>query len=316
MAIEASSHGLAQHRLDGLRLAAAAFSNLSHDHLDYHGSMEAYFTAKAALFERILPPSGRAVIWIDSPAGQRMALLAKRRGLAVTTLGAGDADIRITAQNLESGGQNLKLAWNGRILHARLALPGEFQARNALTAAALAVASGEDVSEVVESIEGIKTIRGRLELAATRRIGTPVYVDYAHTPDALATVMKALRRHYLGRLIVVFGAGGERDTTKRAPMGEAVSKYSDVAVVTDDNPRNEKPEAIRADILRACPGGIEIPDRAEAILRAVDMLEPGDVLLIAGKGHETGQQVGDIVHPFNDVEQASMAVKALDGLGT
>lgn len=314
VALEASSHGLAQHRLSGTVPVAAAFTNLTHDHLDYHGSMASYFDAKALLFECVLAQDGVAVVWTDSRHGKDMARLASNRGVSVLTMGGGGADVRILSQACGSTGQRLKIEWQGRTLVTELELPGEFQARNALTAAALVVAGGGTPEDAIGQLPQIRTVPGRLELAATRRNGSPVYVDYAHTPDALATALRSLRGHHLGRLIVVFGAGGERDRSKRAPMGEAAARFADVALITDDNPRGEDPGAIRAEILRACPAGLEIADRAEAIVRGVDMLGKGDALLIAGKGHETGQEICGTLHPFNDVEQASMAVQTLDGV--
>ena len=316
LALEASSHGLVQHRITGIKLAAAAFTNLTHEHLDYHGSMASYFDAKARLFECILPAGRVAAIWTDSEFGRQMARRASDSGRRVISLGGDGADVRILSTSFDRDGQLLKFDWKGQQGVVRLLLPGEFQAQNALTAAALAVAAGEEIEEVLEVLPGLQPVRGRLELAATRRNGSSVYVDYAHTPDALKTVMKALRRHHLGRLIVVFGAGGERDQTKRRPMGRTVACLADAALITDDNPRNENPATIRAEILGGCPGGIEISDRAEAIARGIDMLQPGDVLLIAGKGHETGQEIAGVMHPFNDAEQASIAVRALDGLAT
>ncbi len=314
LALEASSHGLKQHRLAGIRIAAAAFTNLTHDHLDYHANMEDYFDAKAMLFTQVLPRAGAAVIWTDSEAGRRMAELASRRVGRLVTLGAPDSDLRILSQRPHQGGQDLQICWQARRYAVRLPLAGAFQAGNVLTAAALAVAAGEDEGEVMAVLDRLRTVRGRLELAAVRKNGAQIYVDYAHTPHALETVMSSLRPHVLGRLVAVFGAGGERDTAKRSRMGGIVAELADVAIVTDDNPRREDPAAIRAAILGACPGGIEIPDRAEAILRGADMLQPGDVLLIAGKGHETGQDVGGVIHPFDDLEQASMSVRALDGM--
>ena len=314
VALEASSHGLAQRRLSGTTPVAAAFTNLTHDHLDYHGSMASYFDAKALLFESVLAQDGVAVVWTDSGHGREIARLASDRGVSVLTMGDAGAHVRILSQSYGSLGQRLKIDWQGRTLVTELQLPGEFQAKNALTAAALVVAVGGVLEEVVGRLPQIRTVPGRLELAATRRNGSPVYVDYAHTPDALATALKSLRSHHLGRLIVVFGAGGERDRTKRAPMGRAAARFADIALVTDDNPRGEDPGAIRAEILRACPGGLEVADRAEAIVRGVDMLGKGDALLIAGKGHETGQEICGTLHPFNDVEQASMAVETLDGV--
>ncbi len=316
ISLEASSHGLDQQRLAGLRIVAAAFTNLTHDHLDYHGSMDSYFEAKARLFNDILPPDGVAVIWVDGKYGKELARMASRRGLEVLTMGKANSDVRITSQEYSKGGQAVKFDWQGQTHVTELAFPGDFQAKNALTAAALVVVTGEPLGDVIDKLRLVRTVRGRLELAATRQNGSPVYVDYAHTPDALETVIRSLRQHHMGRMVVVFGAGGERDLTKRVPMGEAVAKFADVALVTDDNPRGEEPGAIRAEILKGCPNGIEISDRAEAILRGVDMLAAGDVLLIAGKGHENGQEIDGVVHPFNDVEQASMAVRALDGLTT
>ena len=258
-ALEASSHGLAQHRLSGTAPVAAAFTNLTHDHLDYHGSMASYFGAKAMLFESVLAQDGVAVVWTDSGHGREIAGLASKRGVSVLTMGDAEADVRILAHACGSTGQRLKIDWQGRTLVAELELPGEFQAKNALTAAALVVAAGATPEDAVCQLPRIRTVPGRLELAATRRNGSPVYVDYAHTPDALATALRSLRGHHMGRLIVVFGAGGERDRTKRAPMGEAAARFADVALITDDNPRGEDPGAIRAEILRACPEGWSLP---------------------------------------------------------
>ncbi len=314
LALEASSHGLRQHRLAGVGIVAAAFTNLTHDHLDYHADMEEYFDAKSMLFTRILPVSGTAVIWTDTGEGRRMAELASRRAGGLVTLGGPESDLQILSQRPHQGGQDLKFGWKGRRYGVCLPLPGSFQARNVLTAAALVAAAGEDVDEVMSVLDGLQTVRGRLELAAARKNGAQIFVDYAHTPHALQTVISSLRPHVLGRMVVVFGAGGERDAAKREQMGQIVAELADVAIVTDDNPRREDPTGIRAAILAACPSGIEIPDRAEAILRGADMLEVGDVLLIAGKGHESGQDVGGVIHPFDDVEQASMSVRALDGM--
>jgi UDP-N-acetylmuramoyl-L-alanyl-D-glutamate--2,6-diaminopimelate ligase len=217
------------------------------------------------------------------------------------------------AQRFDATGQEMRYTWNGEARMARLPLIGGFQAENALVAAGLAIASGCAPSEVFEAIPMLTTVRGRMQLAATRENGAAVFVDYAHTPDALLTAIEALRPHVMGNLVVVFGAGGDRDKGKRALMGEAVARKADIGIVTDDNPRSEDPAAIRAMVLEGAPGMTEVGDRAEAILRGVDMLGPGDALLIAGKGHETGQTIGDTVYPFDDTEQASVAVAALDG---
>ena len=313
-AMEASSHGLAQKRLDGVRLAAAAFTNLSQDHLDYHADFEEYFAAKAGLFTRVLSADGVAVINMDDPYGAEMAAVARAQGQSVVSVGANaGADLRILGQRYDATGQDLRYSYEGQPRMTRLNLIGGFQAANVLTAAGLAIAAGANADHVFSALPRLETVRGRMQLAATRDNGATVFVDYAHTPDALATALKALRPHVLGRLIVVFGAGGDRDTGKRPLMGAAAAEFADVAFVTDDNPRSEEPAEIRRAILAACPEAIEVGDRAEAILRGVDALQPGDALLVAGKGHETGQVVGDDIYPFDDVEQSSVAVAALDG---
>ncbi len=314
-AMEASSHGLDQHRLDGVHLAAAGFTNLTRDHLDYHPDFEAYLEAKLALFTRVLPRKGAAVINIDDPHGPRFRASAEARGQRVITVGRGAAaQLRLTGQRFDSTGQDVLFSWQKRSHRARLELVGGFQAHNALLAAGLAIGSGSDAEAVFAALPGLRTVRGRMERAATRTNGAAVFVDYAHTPDALTTALTALRPHVMGRLLVVFGAGGDRDRGKRPLMGAAAAAGADVAFVTDDNPRTEDPAAIRAAVLAGCPEATEIGDRAEAILTAVDALQPGDALLIAGKGHETGQVIGQDILPFDDIEQASVAVAALDGL--
>ena len=314
-AMEASSHGIDQRRLDGVRLRAAGFTNLTQDHLDYHGTMEAYFEAKAQLFTRLLPEDGVAVVNLDGAKGSEMAELALSRGLRVLTVGKGQgADLQIAATRPDATGQEVRYLWQGRAFQTRLALIGAFQAENVAVAAGLAIAAGDAPEAVLSVLPRLTGVRGRMQLAATRRNGAAVYVDYAHTPDALETALKALRPHVMGRIIVVFGAGGDRDRTKRPLMGAAAKAHADVLYVTDDNPRTEEPATIRAAILAACPEAHEVGDRAEAILRAVDTLLPGDALLIAGKGHESGQVIGTDIYPFDDVEQASVAVAALDGV--
>lgn len=313
-AMEASSHGLDQKRMDGVRLAAAAFTNLTQDHLNYHGDMETYFAAKLRLFTRLLSEDGVAVVNMDDPHGQRVADACEARGIEVLGVAQyAEATLKITGRRIDETGQDVLFRWQGEARQVRLSLIGAFQAMNVLTAAGLVIAGGEDPDAVFAVLPKMQGVRGRMQLAARRSHGAPIYVDYSHTPDSLEVALKALRPHALGRLIVVFGAGGDRDRGKRPLMGEAASLWSDVAFVTDDNPRSEDPAAIRAAIMAGCPGATEVSDRAEAILRGVDMLEPGDALLIAGKGHETGQQVGDVVYPFDDVEQASVAVAALEG---
>ncbi len=313
-AMEASSHGLDQGRLDGVRLKAAAFTNFSQDHLDYHAGFDEYFAAKAGLFARVLPDDGTAVINIDDPRGREMLEIARGRGQRLLTVGRDPAaDLRITAQRFDATGQDLRFTHEGRPHLVRLALIGGFQAENVLAAAGLAMAAGDAPEAVVAALHGLTTVRGRMELAAKRDNGATVFVDYSHKPGALASALQSLRPHVLGRIVVVFGAGGDRDRLKRPLMGEVAARYADVAIVTDDNPRSEDPAAIRAEVMAGCPEATEVADRAEAILRGVDALGPGDALLVAGKGHETGQIVGNDIYPFDDAEQASVAVAALEG---
>ncbi len=314
-AMEASSHGLDQRRLDGVRLVAAGFTNLTQDHLDYHHTMDAYFDAKTALFTRLLPEDGVAVVNLNGARGGDVAELALSRGLRTLTVGDGEgADLRLLSHRYDATGQDLRLSWLGQPHQVRLGLIGGFQAENVAVAAGLCIAGGDDPGAVFRALPTLTGVRGRMELAATRANGAAVFVDYAHTPDAIETALKALRPHVMGRIVIVLGAGGDRDTGKRPLMGAAAATYADHVIVTDDNPRSEDPSVIRAAVLAACPKAVEIGDRAEAILRAVNTLEPGDALLIAGKGHETGQTIAGQVYPFDDVEQASLAVAALDGV--
>jgi len=310
-AMEASSHGLEQRRLDGVRLKAAGFTNLSRDHLDYHANFEEYLNAKAGLFRRVLPKSGTAVINIDDPAG---AALAGEIAGPKITVGRGVADIRILDVRYRADGLDVLVSYQGENRMVPLQLIGGFQADNVMLAAGLVIACGADPAQVFGVLPKLQTVRGRMELVATRGNGAMVFVDYAHTPDALETALRAMRPHVMGRLIVVFGAGGDRDTGKRPLMGAAAAEFADVVFVTDDNPRSEEPAAIRAAIMDACPQATEVGDRAEAILTAIDALQSGDALLIAGKGHETGQVVGSDTLEFNDAEQASIAVAALEDL--
>lgn len=314
-AMEASSHGLDQRRMEAVRLAAAGFTNLTQDHLDYHGDMESYFHAKLRLFTELLAEDGVAVINLDDSYGPRVAAACTRRDIEVMGVGqySEDAALKITGRRLDETGQDVRFRWQGQPVQTRLPLIGAFQAMNVLTAAGLVIAAGEDPQAVFSVLPRLTGVRGRMQMAGRRANGAPVFVDYAHTPDALETALKALRPHVMGRLVVVFGAGGDRDRGKRPLMGKAAADHADLSYVTDDNPRSEDPATIRAAILQACPDAREVGDRAEAILRAVDALEPGDALLIAGKGHESGQIVGDAVYPFDDVEQASVAIAALEG---
>ncbi|EDQ05278.1 UDP-N-acetylmuramoyl-L-alanyl-D-glutamate--2,6-diaminopimelate ligase [Sulfitobacter indolifex] len=312
-AMEASSHGLDQRRLDGVTLKAAGFTNFTQDHLDYHETFEAYFAAKAALFARVLPEDGTAVVNIDDEKGIDIAAIARARGCEVITVGRDGGDLHLQGQRFDATGQDLRFTWRGKTYQKRLNLIGGFQGDNVLLAAGLVIACGADAQEVFDTLPHLTTVRGRMQLAATRDNGAAVFVDYAHTPDAVATALSAMRPHVMGRLVAIVGAGGDRDRVKRPLMGQAAAENADMVIVTDDNPRSEDPASIRAAVLSGAPDAWEVGDRAEAILRGVDALEPGDALLIAGKGHETGQTVGDDVLPFDDVEQASVAVAALDG---
>jgi UDP-N-acetylmuramoyl-L-alanyl-D-glutamate--2,6-diaminopimelate ligase len=301
-ALEASSHGLDQFRLDGVRLAAAAFTNLTRDHLDYHGSEGAYRAAKLRLFAELLPTGAPVVANSDMDATTLAALanVATRRGLDLRTVGETGSAIRLLAAQPRPDGQLLRIDAGGVRREVMLPLPGRFQADNALVAAALAAVLGE--RNVMDRLSSLRGVRGRLELAARLPNGAAVYVDYAHTPDALERLLTALRPHTMGRLHVVFGAGGDRDRGKRPLMGAAAARLADVAIVTDDNPRSEDPAAIRAAVLAACRGGREIGDRARAIAKALNGLGAGDVLAVAGKGHEQGQTIGATVIPFDDVD--------------
>jgi len=300
-AMEASSHGLDQARLDGVRLSAAAFTNLTRDHLDYHGTLDAYRDAKLRLFSDLLPEGAPALANADMERATLDALrdVARRRRLDLRTVGeAGDA-IRLRHVTPLPHGQAIVVDAGGVQREITLPLPGRFQADNALLAAGLATALG--VRDALDRLPGLTGVRGRMELAARLPNGAAVYVDYAHTPDALERLLTALRPHTTGRLLVVFGAGGDRDRGKRPLMGTAAARFADAAIVTDDNPRSEGPAAIRAAILAACPGAREIGDRAAAIAAGLNALRPGDVLAVAGKGHEQGQTIGGDVVPFDDV---------------
>jgi len=310
LAIEASSHGLDQYRLDGLRIAAGAFTNITRDHLDYHASFEAYFAAKLRLFEALLAPGAAAVIDVDHEHADAVVAAAQTRGLAIMTIGRNGAGIRLAAAAIDGFSQMLRLKHRGREFEVRLPLVGEFQIENALTAAGLAISTGSDPAAVFAALEHLAGAKGRLELAGTSR-GAPIFVDYAHKPDALAKALEALRPYAAGRLAVVFGAGGDRDRGKRPLMGAVAAAKADRVIVTDDNPRGEEPAAIRAAILAAAPGAAEIGDRRAAIRAAIAELRAGDVLLIAGKGHETGQIIGDRVVPFSDHEAVAAALKEL-----
>src|SRR3984957_3246592 len=307
LALEASSHGLDQHRLDGVRVTVASFTNLSRDHLDYHPTLEAYLAAKLILFARIVRRDGAAVIAADTPEAATVAAAARRRGLDVMTVGRAGDGIRLVDAAIEGFAQTLRLAHAGKTYNVRLPLVGGFQVENALVAAGQAIASGAEPAAAFAALEHLEGAKGRLELVG-RRHGAPIFVDYAHKPDALAKAIAALRPYVRGRLVVGLGAGGDRDHGKRPLMGAIAVENADRVIVTDDNPRSEEPAKIRAAILAAAPGAIEIGDRREAIRRAVAELAAGDLLLIAGTGHETGQIIGKQTLPFSDHEAVAAAL--------
>lgn len=311
LGLEASSHGLDQFRLDGVRVAAAAFTNLTRDHLDYHGDEKTYFEAKARLFAEIVMDGGAAVINADAPQAALLGAIAGDRGLRVIDYGFAASDLAVRGHDADGAGQMLDLELFGRPYQVRLALPGAFQAANALAAAGLAVASGVSVEVVAAALARLEGVRGRLELVGRNPNGAAVYVDYAHTPDALNSVLTTLRPHLAGDLHVVFGCGGDRDPGKRTEMGRFAAEAADHVIVTDDNPRTEDPVAIRRAALAGCPGAREIGDRAAAIEAAVSALKPGDILVVAGKGHEPGQIIGDKVIPFDDAEVVGQVLRGM-----
>ena len=310
LALEASSHGLDQHRLDGIRIAAGAYTNLSRDHLDYHPTLEAYLAAKLRLFTDLIAPGGTAVINTDDEHAPQVVAAAKTRGLKLMTIGQQGDGIRIADVAIDGFAQRVAFAHGGHTYHVKLPLVGAFQVYNAAVAAGLAIATGAAPAPVFAALEKLTGAKGRLELAGTYR-GAPIFIDYSHKPDALAKALDALRPYVTGKLVVVFGAGGDRDPGKRPIMGEIAYHKADRVVVTDDNPRGEAPAAIRAAILAAAPGATEIGDRAQAIRDGIAGLAKGDVLLIAGKGHETGQIVGSKTLPFSDHEAVAMVLKEM-----
>ena len=313
LALEASSHGLAQYRLDGVRVAAAAFTNISRDHMDYHPDADAYFAAKAGLFERVMAADGTAVLNVDDERVAGLAARCRARGQRVLTFGTGKADIQLLARHDTGAGQRLSITVAGAVHEVALPLPGAYQALNALAALGLALATGVDATDAIRALHGVDGVPGRLQRVAGHPAGAAVFVDYAHTPDALAAALQAVRPLIPGTLVVVFGCGGERDVGKRREMGEIAAKFADRVVVTDDNPRREDPASIRQAILDACPGAEEIGDRARAIRSAIEGLGADDGLLIAGKGHEREQIVGQRAIAFDDVGVARCAVAGIAG---
>lgn len=301
LAFEASSHGLSQYRTEGLPVRAAAFTNLSRDHLDYHKDMAEYLTAKLRLFADVLDPDGTAVVWADDPHSERVIDIARMRGNRVMTVGAHGETLRLIARAPTLLDQKLTVTFEGVEHRVGLPLIGAYQAANALIAAALVIATGGDPARTFADLARLQPVRGRLERAAIAKSGAPIYVDYAHTPDAIEAAIAALKPHAAGRLILVLGAGGDRDPGKRAPMGAAAAAGADLVFVTDDNPRGEDAASIRRAVMKGCPDATEIGDRRAAIAAAVAAAGPEDIVLIAGKGHEQGQIVGDMVLPFDDV---------------
>jgi UDP-N-acetylmuramoyl-L-alanyl-D-glutamate--2,6-diaminopimelate ligase len=313
LAFEASSHGLDQFRLDGVRIAAGGFTNLSRDHMDYHPDVAHYLAAKLRLFRDLVAPGGAAVISADHECSQEVIDAARGRGLRIIAVGrnadgAGEG-IRLVGATVEGFAQNLALAHRGRNYTVKLPLVGEFQIENALVAAGLAIGTGSEPAAVLATLEHLEGAKGRLERVGEHN-GAPIFVDYAHKPDALAKALQALRPYAKRKLVVIFGAGGDRDAGKRPIMGAIAAENADAVIVTDDNPRSENPETIRAAILATAKGASDIGDRTEAIRAGISALQPGDALLIAGKGHETGQIVGDKVLPFSDHEAVAAALAA------
>ena len=313
LAIEASSHGLDQHRLDGVKIAACGFTNITRDHMDYHPTFSDYLTAKLRLFTEVVQDGGVAVVNADAAHAQAFIDAAETRGLKLITVGREGDTIHLDRREDRGGNQALTLHYQGKIFYVELPQAGEFQASNALVAAGLAIGLGGDPTKVFEALEHLKGAPGRMEKVAIAKSGAPIYVDYAHTPDSLEKILEALRPHTANRLHVVFGCGGDRDKGKRPLMGAVAVKLADDVIVTDDNPRTEDAAAIRSEILAAAKGAREIGDRALAIRTAVADLKTGDVLVLAGKGHETGQYVMGEVLPFSDREQAIQAATALGG---
>jgi UDP-N-acetylmuramoyl-L-alanyl-D-glutamate--2,6-diaminopimelate ligase len=313
LAIEASSHGLDQHRLDGVVISACGFTNITRDHMDYHSTFEDYLAAKLRLFSEVVQKGGVAVVNADAEHADAFIAAAKARGLKLMTVGRKGDTIHLDRREDRGSAQALTLHYQGKIFYVELPQAGDFQASNALVAAGLAIGLGEDAGKVFAALEHLKGAPGRMEKVAFAAQGAPIYVDYAHTPDSLEKVLQALRPHTANRLHVVFGCGGDRDRGKRPLMGAIAVKLADDVIVTDDNPRTEDAAAIRAEIMAAAKGAREIGDRAEAIRAAVTELKTGDVLVIAGKGHETGQYIKGEVHPFSDRQQALTAALAAGG---
>jgi UDP-N-acetylmuramoyl-L-alanyl-D-glutamate--2,6-diaminopimelate ligase len=313
LAVEASSHGLDQYRLDGTDIEAAAFTNITRDHMDYHATFEDYLAAKLRLFSQVVREGGIAVVNADTAHADRFAAAAKARGLRLITVGEAGETLKLVGRESHGDSQALKIAYADRSYDVNLPLAGSFQVSNALVAAGLAIGTGGDAARVFAALTKLKGAPGRLERVAYAKNGAPIYVDYAHTPDSLEKVLTALRPHVSGRLHVIFGCGGDRDKGKRPLMGEAAATFADEVIVTDDNPRSEDAATIRKEALAGAPRAKEIGDRAEAIRAGIVALGEGDALVIAGKGHETGQIVGSETRAFSDRDEAIKSALALGG---
>jgi UDP-N-acetylmuramoyl-L-alanyl-D-glutamate--2,6-diaminopimelate ligase len=311
LVIEATSHALHQHRIDALPLSAAAFTNLSRDHLNYHGTMEAYFAAKQRLFAELLPEGAPAVINADSDVAEAIIAIARRRGHQLVRVGRAGDEIRLRGDDATPSGQVLRLEVFGRATAVTFPVPGAFQIDNLLVALGLVIAMGGDCDRTLAQVEHLAGVPGRIEPVATTPSGATVYVDYAHKPGALEAVLKALRPRTTGRLVVLFGCGGDADGGNRGLMGEIAAQHADAVIITDDNPRSEDPARIRAQVRAGAPGALEIGDRGDAIRHAVTALSSGDTLVIAGKGHETSQTIAGIEHPFEDAAAVRAAVAGL-----
>ncbi|MEQ1931592.1 MAG: UDP-N-acetylmuramoyl-L-alanyl-D-glutamate--2,6-diaminopimelate ligase [Parvularculaceae bacterium] len=308
VAMEVSSHALTQHRADGVRFAGAAFTNITQDHLDFHAGFEDYFNAKLRLFGDLVSEGGFAAVNADGEGSARVIDAVRGRKLRLLTTGAGGETLRLETCEPQPKGLSIVVVANGERRTLSLPLIGAFQAENALLAAAVVIGSGEDIQRVLPLLASLEGVPGRMQFAAEAR-GSGIYIDYAHTPDAVTTALRAIRPHAAGRVIVILGAGGDRDRGKRPLMGSAAAALADIVIVTDDNPRTEEPAEIRAEVLKGADGAVEIGDRREAIRKGVAMLDRGDILLIAGKGHETGQIVGDSILPFDDAAEARAAAE-------
>jgi len=304
LAIEASSHGLDQYRLDGVKVAAAAFTNITRDHLDYHQTFDRYLASKLRLFGEVVRIGGLAVVNAQAEHAACFVEAARKRDLKLLRVGAEGSEIALLNSDPHGDGQNLLIRFGDREFSVALPLAGAFQAFNVLVAAGLAIGLGSAPEDVFAALSSLKGAPGRMERVARTSSGGTIYVDYAHTPDALETVLTAVRPHTKGKLVAVFGCGGDRDAGKRRMMGAVAARLADRVIVTDDNPRSEDPAAIRLAILAACPGAKEVGSRSDAIRAGIEALGEGDVLVIAGKGHESGQIIGSVTRPFSDRAEA------------